>query len=85
LSPLQNVCLAGGPSDEGENESSEEEGDLEAHLLPLGASRESLRPRLVKVTSELPTGTGDLARFHRALHSDRDAAACSAARLPMRC
>ena len=87
---LQNLCLAGGSSDESENEIPGEEGDptdgdLEAHLLSQGLTRASLRARLVEWTSELVVVTGDSACFPHALHNDRDAAACSAARLPLRC
>jgi hypothetical protein len=89
---LQNLCLAGSSSDEGENEFPGEDeggdsadGDLEAHLLFRRASRESLWPALAAETSELLVVTDDSACFPHALPSDRDAAACSAARLPLRC
>jgi hypothetical protein len=83
--------LAGGSSEEGENEfPDEDEGgdstdsDLEAHLL----FRPSLRTSLLRLVGGMSPSfvvTGGSACFHDVLDNDRDAAACSAARLPLRC
>lgn len=88
---LQTLGLAGSPSDEGETEfPGEDEGgdstdsDLEAHLL----FRPTLRTSLPRLVGGLPPSfvvTGGSSCCHDMLSNDRDAAACSAARLPLRC
>lgn len=89
---VQNLYLASGSSDEQEKEFPDEEGDgdstdgyLDAHLVYRGSPRKSLPPRCIGWKSQLLVVTRDSACFHHAFHNDRDAAACSAARLPLRC
>lgn len=89
---MQNFSLASGTFDERDSEfpGEDEEGnsiddDLEAQLLPRRSPRASLRAGLAGWTSELLVVTRDSAGFRQALHNDRDAAARSAARLPLRC
>jgi hypothetical protein len=89
---LQNLCVAGSAADEGENEFPAEDeggdsadGDLEAHLLFRRSLRESLPPGLVGEESQPLEVEGDAARVFRALPTDHCSAACSAARLPLRC
>jgi hypothetical protein len=89
---LQNLWVAGNPSGDGENEfpggdegDDADDGDLEAHLLYRRTPRESLPPGVDAGTSAPLWMDGDTACTPRALHSDRPAAACSAARLPLRC
>jgi hypothetical protein len=88
---LQILGLAGSSSDEGETEfPGEDEGgdstdsDLEAHLLFRPSPRTFL-PRLAGGMSPSFVVIGGSACFHDVLNHDRDAAACSAARLPLRC
>jgi hypothetical protein len=91
-SQLQNLCAAGNPSDDGENEfpgddegGDADDGDLEAHTLYRRAPRESLPPAFDAGTSEPLAMVGDTGCTPRALHSNRPADACSAARIPLRC
>lgn len=88
----QSLCLAGISSNEGGTEFPGEDeggdsadGDLEVHLLFRRSLRESLPPGIVGGQSEPLVVTEDSARFSHALRTDRDAAACSTALLPLRC
>jgi hypothetical protein len=88
---LQNPGLAGSSSDEGETEfPGEDEGgdstdsDIEAHLL-FRPSLRTLLPRVAGGMSPSFVVTVGTAGFRDVLNHDRDAAACSAARLPLRC
>ena len=89
---LQSLGVAGSSADEGENEFPVEDeagdsidGDLEACLALRRSPRESLPPGFVAGTSGPLTAEGDEASLTRALRMEREAAACSAARLPLRC
>jgi hypothetical protein len=90
--PLQNLCLAGNPSDDGENEfpgddegRDTDDGDLEAHLLFRRLPRESLTPAAAAGTIETLCVHGETGCSARSLRRDREAAAYSTARLPLRC
>src|SRR6266436_910971 len=79
---LQNLCAAGNPSDDGENEfpgddegSDADDGDLDAHLLYRRTPRETLPLGVDAGTSEPLVVDGDTGCTARALHSDRPAAA----------
>ena len=89
---LQNLCAADGSSDERENEfpGENEEGDpadrdLETHLLYRRSPRESLSAVFAGQRSTILPVEGDRARCVRTAGSERNAAACSAAPLPLRC
>jgi hypothetical protein len=88
----QNRGVAGNSSDDGENEFPGEDeggdssdGDLEANLPFRRSVRESLASALAGEPSAPLTGGSDQASMARAPHPGRPAAACSAARLPLRC
>jgi hypothetical protein len=86
---LQSLRLAASSSsEEGENEfpggDDSVEGDLEAHLLRR-SPREFLPPGIARGTCERLAADGHSASRVPALDRERDAAACSAARLPLRC
>jgi hypothetical protein len=89
---LQSRYCEGGSADDRENEfpgDNEEgdstDGDFEAQLVFRRSPRESLRPGLVRSTSERLVVTGDSVCFAQAHRSDLAAAACTAAPLHMRC
>jgi|GEM_PF-5758618 len=89
---LQSLCAADGSSDERENEfpGENEEGDsadrdLETHLLYRRSPRENLSAVFAGQTSTMLPVDGHHARCVRAAGSERNAAACSAAPLPLRC
>jgi hypothetical protein len=89
---LQNLCIAANGSDDGENElpgddegSDADDGDMEAHLLIRRLARESLPPAAVAESIAKLAVEGETGCSSRFLHRVRKAAACSAARLPLRC
>jgi hypothetical protein len=91
-SQLQNLCTAENPSDDGENQfpgndegGDADDGDLEAHTLYRRAPRESLPPAFDAGTFEPLALDGDTGCSAGALGRNRDAATCSAARIPLRC
>ena len=88
----QNLCVAGSSTDERESQfPGEDEGgdsadsDLEAHLLFRRPARESFASALAREISAPLIEGSDRATTAGALDPRRAAAACSAARLPLRC